>query len=392
MIPTGRDSRAFPWLQRVLTFSIRGFAIVVPFSVSFLEALQILANLSWVGSTALDRGTRSLRAPLLWPMLVFLVAATLSSLLGIDPANSLFSLKSAWIPVLFFFVCVNTLTPSTAKSTVRLLITAGSVSAVVGLTETITRGVNHRIDGTFGHYMTFAGVILLISLLAASRLVFDPETHRLEAVVTLALLFGALLMTQTRSAWLGLAAGSIPILWSRRKKYLLALPIVAIVVVLLSPQPVKQRVFSYIDLEDVTLNERIYGWYGGWNIFLEFPLTGVGPENLGQVYSKHRHPNDPRLRFTHLHSNFLQIAAELGVPGFLAWLTIWIAYFFAVARIYRRLGDSGSDRALVMGSVAGTVAFLVAGVFECNYRDTEVASLLYFLLALPFCVRSTDAG
>ena len=141
-------------------------------------------------------------------------------------------------------------------------------------------------------------------------------------------------MTQTRSAWLGLAAGSIPILWSWRKKYLMALPIVAVVVVLLSPQPVKQRVFSYMDLTDVTLNERIYAWHGGWNIFREYPLTGVGPENLGQVYAKHRHPNDPRLRFTHLHSNFLQVAAELGAPGLLAWLST--ACSSASSRSWRR--------------------------------------------------------
>ena len=391
MIPTGRDSRALLGLQRVTTFAIRGFAIVAPFSISFIQAVQILANLSWLGSTVLTRGSRSLRPPLLRPMLLFIAAAILSSLNGVDPANSLFALKSVWIPVVFFLACVNTLNSISARNMVRLVILSGSVSAVVGLTETITNGVNYRIDGTFGHYMTFAGVILLIFLLAASRLIFDRETPKLEGVVTVALLFAALLMTQTRSAWLGLIVGSIPILWSWRKRYLLALPVVAVVVVLLSPQPVKDRIFSYIDLTDVTLNERIYAWHGGMNIFREYPLTGVGQENLGQVYANHRHPKDPRLRFTHLHSNFLQTAAELGALGLLAWLAIWIAYFLAVARIYKRLGDNGSDRALVMGSVAGVVAFLVAGIFECNYRDTEVVSMVYFLMALPFCVSSKEA-
>ena len=391
MIPTGRDSRSLLGLQRVTKFAIRGFAIVAPFSVSFIQTVQVLASLSWLGSTALTRSSRSIRTPLLWPMLVFVAAAILSSPLGVDPKSSFFALKSVWIPVVFFLACVNTLDSISAKNTVRLVIASGAISAVVGLSETITNGVSYRIDGTFGHYMTFAGVILLIFLLAASRLIFDRDTPKLEGVVTLALLFSALLMTQTRSAWLGLIAGSIPILWTWRKRYVLALPAVAIVVVLLSPQPVKDRVFSYIDLTDVTLNERIYAWHGGVNIFREYPLTGVGPENLGQVYANHRHPKDPRLRFTHLHSNFLQTAAELGALGLLAWLAIWIAYFMAIARIYKRLDDNGSDRALVMGSVAGIVAFLVAGVFECNYRDTEVASLVYFLMALPFCVSPKDA-
>ncbi len=36
--------------------------------------------------------------------------------------------------------------------------------------------------------------------------------------------------------------------------------------------------------------------------------------------------------------------------------------------------------------------FLVAGVFEGTYRDSEVASLIYFVMALPFCHHRCSAS
>ena len=400
MISTGRDSRALLWISRLRSLSIQGFAIVAPFSITLIQVTQILADLSWLATARKTRDAGPTRLPLLGPMAIFLAASFASALLGIDPERSLWGLKSAWLPVVFFLACVNTLTAVTAQRTVRFLVTAGAVAALGGLSQTVARGVGYRIAGTFGHYMTFSGVILIISLLTAAQLLFNRHVHKFWSGAALAVLLGSLLMTQTRSAWLGLAAGAIPLVWSWRKRYLLALPLIAIVVVALSPQPVQQRVLSYVDLEDITLQERLYMWSSGWSIIREYPLLGVGPENLEQVYATFKHPDDPRLRFTHLHNNLVQTAAERGSIALVAWLLIWIAYFWAAARIFATLrGRDGPERALLLGSVAAIVAFLVAGIFECNYRDSEVRSLIYLVMALPFCIQplaikrsDTDGG
>jgi O-antigen ligase len=270
---------------------------------------------------------------------------------------------------------------------VRILIGAGALAAVYGLVQTVINGTTFRVQGTMGHYMTFSGLLLLIGLLAIAQLLFHHEKGRDAWLIgALVLILGALLMTQTRSAWLGLAVGCIPLVWCWRKRFLFALPILGLLVVLLSPQPVKERVRSYFDPQDLSMLTRLYLWNSGWRIFREYPLTGVGPDNLRDVYEVYKDARDPRPRFMHLHSNIVQLAAERGIVGVSAWLWIWVAYFRSVGRIYRQSSSrDGPSRALILGSIAAIQGFLVAGLFECNYRDSEVASLTYFIMALPFC-------
>ena len=394
MISTGTDSRAQRWLCRAREWAIHAFAVFAPFSIALLQAAQVLTNLSWLASARRTRDGGPVRWPLAVPLLLFLGLSLVSALLGVDPATSLRGLKSEWLPLVFLWACLNSLSLARAQRVVTVLLTAGAAAAIVGLSQTWSRGLAHRIDGTFGHYMTFSGVLLLLSLLAAAQLVFNRRVHKLWIVGVLGLLLAALALTQTRSAWLGLLAGSVPLLWSIRKRAVLALPILAVVGVLLAPQPVKQRIYSVIDLEDITLNERFYMWQAGWNIFREYPLTGAGPDALGRVYAQYKHPDDPRLRFTHLHSNFVQTGAERGALALIAWLSIWVVFFLHAARIYRRVGSAGDDpgRALVIGSVCAIVGFLVAGLFECNYRDSEVSSLAFFVMALPFCADRPQDG
>src|SRR5207247_934212 len=97
---------------------------------------------------------------------------------------------------------------------------------------------------------------------------------------------------------------------------------------------------------------------------------------------------------SHLHSTPLQIVVERGVPGLAAWIAIWVAFFAASAGTLSRIPAGDEDaRALVLGSMAAIAAFLVAGLFEYNFGDTEVLLVALALMALPFIVqRDLDAA
>ena len=47
---------------------------------------------------------------------------------------------------------------------------------------------------------------------------------------------------------------------------------------------------------------------------------------------------------------------------------------------------NGDDAALVGGVIAATAAFLVAGLFEYNFGDTEVLLAAVVLMAVPFAI------
>jgi hypothetical protein len=62
-------------------------------------------------------------------------------------------------------------------------------------------------------------------------------------------------------------------------------------------------------------------------------------------------------------------------------------------RSYRRQVDTGGDCAdLYLATFLGLLAFNVAGVFEANWRDTELQRIALFLLAVPYLLRSGDCG
>jgi hypothetical protein len=75
------------------------------------------------------------------------------------------------------------------------------------------------------------------------------------------------------------------------------------------------------------------------------------------------------------------------VIGLVTWLWIFAAFLVRGMALLRRLpAEAAGDRALVLGSLAAAVTFLIAGLFEYNFGDTEVLLLVLALMALPFAL------
>jgi O-antigen ligase len=93
----------------------------------------------------------------------------------------------------------------------------------------------------------------------------------------------------------------------------------------------------------------------------------------------------------HLHSNPIQIAAERGVVTLLAWLAFIGLAFAGLWKIWKAPvidAERGTlRRKTAIGALAALTAFFVAGFFEYNFGDSEIAQLLLILLALPFAAR-----
>ena len=49
-------------------------------------------------------------------------------------------------------------------------------------------------------------------------------------------------------------------------------------------------------------------------------------------------------------------------------------------------------KGLVIGSLAAVISFLVGGMFETNFYDSEVVMLLYFIMGLALAETSKKVG
>lgn len=404
-LPKASLIRHIPWLNdlvpskasldRVIDGAILSFVIFSVLSITAAQASILVALAAWTYKLLRSAERGRLRRPLLLPMVAFFVASILATLTAVDPWRSFQELRNVFEPALFFLIVNQVASEHRATALSRVLIVMGTVTAVYGLSQSVVHGAVFRVHGTMSIYMTFAGLLMMIDTLALAPLLFVPHTKSSYWLVSCVLLLTvALVMTQTRGAWLGLAVGVCFILGLRKKRFLLLLPVAALAIFILAPQAVKDRIRSIGDPQDVTARERLYMWNSGLQIIRNHPWTGVGMHGVSWVYPAYKDPRAIRGHRGHLHNNVIQLTAERGLIGLVCWLWIWVAFYRHAWHIYGRLkSDEGHAAALVVGSLAAITAFHVEGLFEFTFGDAEVITLVYFLMALPYLVKaSTSVG
>jgi O-antigen ligase len=93
---------------------------------------------------------------------------------------------------------------------------------------------------------------------------------------------------------------------------------------------------------------------------------------------------------THAHNIWLQAAVERGFLGMLALLWLMAALLREALRAQRQPGTAGAlPRALAVGGLAALCGFLIDGLVQNNFGDSQ-AALLFWVAAgvVVVCGRS----
>ncbi len=261
-----------------------------------------------------------------------------------------------------------------------LLLLAGAAAAAAGIFEQLRGAGNHptRLDGPIGFYMTSAGVFLLIGMAALGVAVERPRLGSLPASA-LIILTGALVLTYTRGAWFGWAAGAAFLL-VRRRPVLFAPALVLFGSLLFAFPGTRERFLTSWDLTYDSNRERAWLIEAGWRAFADHRWTGAGLHDLARLIDEYRNAG-ARDRLTHFHSIYLQTAVAMGIIGLAALAALIVSFFRALLAAAGRTADR-AGRGIVEGALAALFAFLVHGMFEWNLGDSEVATTLYTILGL----------
>ena len=391
MLSARLQDRAY-LLEQITHVLLFVFVIFSVISISIMQAAYILAIAAWITRVYLQGSYRQLRFPLILPLGSFALASLVSTITGVAPSKSLSEFRNVFAASLFFLVVNEVATEERATALTRVLIATGTAMALYGLWQSVSQAQSFRIYGTMSIYMTFAGLLMLVNLMALAQVLYQTYGRQVTWYLAACLcMTAALLMTATRSAWLGCIAGGCVGLGLRKKFLLLFLPLIMLLVFFIAPRVVQERMLSIANQKHITAQERLSMWRSGLQIVRDHPWTGIGMGAMVQTYQNYREPDspvDPQRRIGHLHNNVLQVAAERGILGLACWLWIWGAYGYYSWSMYRRLRpEHVAARALVVGSMASVLGFHVAGLFEHTFGDAEVISLVYFLMALPFVVQ-----
>ena len=368
-------------------------------SITLAETALFLLTLLWLWRLRDPEVRRGQTWPLWQPVLVFAGATMLSALVSGHVAASLADSKTMLL-IAVLYVTADALGDATEGDRfLSWLALAAAGAAMAGLVqfaacppqqpvEGLARWFFRRCDRArafFSIYMTLAGV-LNVALLATLPRVLPGGFRAWSAPVWLLTATG-LALTYTRGAWIGFGAGAAALLpMSRRGRLALLAGLLLLPgVFLLGPRDLSNRFRSMFDPDEAGIKERIYMWRSGLAMWRERPLLGWGPGGVKREYPRYALLEAFKRRTGHVHNTPLQILVERGVLGLAAWLAIWIAFYRRSIGLLRALDPSRMrERALVSGSIAAVTGFLVAGLSEYNFGDSEVVMIAWAATALPW--------
>ena len=211
------------------------------------------------------------------------------------------------------------------------------------------------------------------------------------------LMLAALMMSWSRGAWLGFGAAmlamalaiviqsgraaAIGVVLAASAAYLLLLGGLARI-----PGSLVQRFSDFVpymgvmDVRGVEVTdanfavlERVAHWQSALKMWTDHPWLGVGIGNFEAAYSRYALPLWP-LALGHAHNYYLNIGAEAGVLGLMAYLVLW---GFALVTVWRAVRRSEGWWWGVALGVLGVVTHLtVHNVFDNLYVHS-----IYLLVA-----------
>jgi O-antigen ligase len=373
-------------LERAACLALLAFAASLQVSIFIADILLTVAVLLGIG--VLIRNRERIEVPgMFWPLAAYAVATLAASVFSIDPNVSLVDSKQLVLLVIVPLV-YRLFRGTRALLAVDIIITVGALSAAFGIVQYLILSYDNlgrRPQGTLGLYMTYSGLLMLVTCAAVSRIMF-AQHHRAWAALVLPALVLALGFTFTRSAWVGVCVGIGVLFLLRDFRLLGLLPIALGAFLIFAPATLTTRLYSTFSLTDPSNVDRVAMMKSGWRIVKSDPLTGVGPDMVIQVYPRYRDKTAVNQLNPHLHNVPLQIAAERGIPA----LVIWVWFIVTLARDFFRqrkaLYPSLSNAGL---AVIG--AMLAAGLFEYNFGDSEFLMLFLVLVTLPYAAAAPSA-
>ena len=379
------------WTQRLSLLLLAGSVSLALVSIAasqiLLAAALAAALMQW------SNGRERLRLP---AALLAAVAALFVWTLAAMIASS-GSLHDGFVRKFFLF-SILLIVPILASANDRLawiysaVFVLAGFSAVAGLVQF---GINphrdalNRIKGFMSIWMTYSGLLMIVLVaLAAYAMAIGWKKHRW--VVPLAVvLIAALHLSQTRSTEFGACAGIAIILLLKRPRWLLGLLIFVLALYLVSPSGIQQRLRSAWNLQDDNTRNRIEIYGTAVRLIEAHPWMGVG-QKVSRVALQYRGTQEfPDYMYVHMHNNFLQIAAERGIPGLILWMWFMFQLVCQGFRVFRSSGGAGPAAFIALAAIGGWFALLAAGMFEYNFGDSEVLTLFLFVMSAPYAVRVT---
>ena len=236
-----------------------------------------------------------------------------------------------------------------------------------------------RITGPLGHWMTFSGVQLLVWCASVPAIGYFSR----KWIAAISIISIALVLSNTRGVWLAAAAGFAFVAIALPRRVVVTVLVPVLIVGLIASPFIYRRIRMTFDASLATNYSRAAYLSVGMQMIKDHPLLGVGPERIDDEFPNYYKGDDLRSFYSgHLHNNFLQIAAERGLLCLATFIWFLVELYRSLLRLLNE--SENTARWAILGSLAALTGFVISGLTEYNFSDSEVLVLLLFLISIPF--------
>ena len=383
-VTTQKFSTVLYWLL-VLQLCVISASIA---AASILLAGVIALLVVW---TVVERKNILPRNPLEYFIAAYIVIEFLTAIFSVNVPEALRNSKRLLLFAVMYGVLLSFDSEKKIRQAVFIIAAVVSLQSVFEIYTYIAMGED-RLH-IFQIYMTTGGIKMILCL-ALIPYTIDPKTEGKERVllsIIIIPIFIALLLTNTRSSWLGFIAGIFVVGMFEYRKLLLGLAVIIVAFFLFAPQHQVERAKSIVDMKQQSNFGRIHMWENGVKIWKDYPILGTGDIDLHVLYEQYKQPDDVEYG-GHLHNNFVQLFVTLGSVGFVIVMALWWKIWNHEYAVFSRFQANHLIKNVALGSLAVFAGFVVNGFFEWNFGDHEIMVFVWFSVGIALAAGNLQKG
>ncbi|HHT9120111.1 MAG TPA: O-antigen ligase family protein [Candidatus Hypogeohydataceae bacterium YC41] len=358
--------------------------------ITVIKLVGIIALLYALVYRSIGGGQRLLGSRIGQLFCVFTVFALASFIIFYDP---LISHGKHIILISFFTLFLVALTFVDSKEKLRKCLWVCVIALFLGSISLIKGAIQYggRAGGGFGDCNIYAANAVLILPIAYYLFLSEKRhTYRMILLGIMALMAVGIVMARSRGAAAGLLTVLLIMSWQSSKKIKAFLGVAMLIIILLPFVPesfwARMGLFGYE--QDVgakkSTEAHIQRWHAGLRMIKNHPLLGVGLDNFYYSLNKYLSGftgHSAKRGGGQAHNGYIEITAELGIPGFCLYIAMIVFTFLALRKVKKR-AIASSDHLMLnfaKGFQAGLAGFLVC-VFFVNAQDQKLFWLVLFLV------------
>jgi len=223
--------------------------------------------------------------------------------------------------------------------------------------------------------------------------------HKLIAIGAGSVMVFCLVLTYSRSAYMGFVAAIGFFIVFAEARLLFLLPVAVGGLMIHMPKGLESRIYSMVNsisafltdaskIQDTSAAYRLYVWNGFYKLFGEYKWFGVGlgQEVYKQVYGYYM---DTGVLAVHAHSIYFEMLGELGIIGF---IVLFAFILYTLISTFRMSHHSKSRFVVIftLSAIAGIIGLMITGTVEYSWHYHKVFYTFFILIGILMALYNNE--